>query len=97
MYSNRENSRKNGGSAVPVRMCSGCMERKEKIRLLRIVRQNGTVSVDISQKAQGRGAYVCPDVHCIDMAEKKKRFSSKLKCAIPPEVYEQLRQISDRK
>lgn len=80
---------------VPTRMCSGCMTRRPKTELLRIVRSGDKVLTDFSQKAEGRGAYVCPDTSCIKKAEKKNRFSRSLKIKIPPGIYDELIRLAD--
>lgn len=76
---------------VPTRMCSGCMIRRDKKELLRVVRNGDeSVSLDYTHKAQGRGVYVCPEISCIKKAEKKNWFSRSLKTKIPPEIYDEL-------
>ena len=46
---------------IPLRRCNGCGESKPKKELVRVVRaQDGTVSLDLTGKKPGRGAYVCP-------------------------------------
>ena len=45
---------------IPMRMCVGCREMKEKRELLRIVKNaEGQISFDRVGKAPGRGAYIC--------------------------------------
>ena len=45
---------------IPLRMCTGCMEMKPKKELIRVVKsQEGEVSVDLTGKKAGRGAYIC--------------------------------------
>lgn len=81
---------------VPTRMCSGCMIRRPKEELLRVVQNSdGIVSVDTSKKSEGRGAYVCPDADCIKKAEKKNGFSRTLKTKVLPEIYDELLKLAD--
>ena len=81
---------------VPTRMCSGCMIRRPKEELMRVVKNSdGSVSVDYSKKTQGRGAYVCPDADCIKKAEKKNGFSKTLKTKVFPEIYGELLKLAD--
>ncbi len=76
---------------VPVRRCVGCNESRPKKELVRIVRSaEGEISVDLSGKKSGRGAYLCPRRECLAKAQKAKRLEHALGCAIPPEVYERL-------
>ena len=50
---------------IPMRMCVGCREMKEKKELLRIVRNaQGEISFDRIGKAPGRGAYICKSKDC---------------------------------
>ncbi len=77
---------------IPQRQCMGCRERKAKRELIRVVRgTDGTVFLDFSGKANGRGAYICPDPACLQKAQKAKSLERSLEVPIPQEVYEQLR------
>jgi predicted RNA-binding protein YlxR (DUF448 family) len=50
----------------PIRMCVGCRRRRPQGELFRVARRaDGSVHVDAGQRGPGRGAYVCPDVHCV--------------------------------
>ena len=61
--------------------------------LLRVVRsKDGEISADLTGKKSGRGAYICNDMECIEKAVKKRSLERALKCAIPAEVYEKLRE-----
>lgn len=76
---------------IPQRQCMGCRERKNKRELIRVVRgKDGTVSLDFSGKAAGRGAYVCPDPECLKKAIKSKALERSLEVPIPEEVYARL-------
>jgi len=78
---------------IPQRTCIGCREIKPKKELLRIVKQtDGEISIDTTGKKNGRGAYICKNVNCLDMAVKNKRLSREFETAIPPEVYDRLRE-----
>ena len=78
----------------PTRMCAGCMSRKPKDELIRIVRtKDGKAIIDTTGKSDGRGAYVCPDENCIKKAEKKNWFTRNLKCEIYKEIYEDLKKL----
>lgn len=73
---------------VPLRRCNGCGTQKPKKELVRVVRSpEGAVSLDLTGKKPGRGAYVCPDVSCLAKAKKAKRFERVLECTIPEDVY----------
>ena len=76
---------------LPMRMCSGCQQHKQKKELVRVLRTpEGEITVDLTGKKSGRGAYLCPDTACLKLARKAKRLERSLSCAIPDEVYERL-------
>ena len=76
---------------IPMRQCLGCREQKPKKELIRVVRSpEGTIALDFRGKANGRGAYVCPNPACLKKAIKARALERALETAIPPEVYEQL-------
>ena len=75
----------------PERRCVGCNETKLKTELVRVVRSpQGEVSLDLTGKMSGRGAYICRDVACLKKARKARRISNALSCEIPEEVYDRL-------
>lgn len=72
-------------------MCSGCMEHKPKKELVRVVRSpEGEISLDLTGKKSGRGAYICAELACLKKARKARRFERALACQIPEEVYDRL-------
>ena len=76
---------------IPQRQCMGCRERKAKRELIRVVRgPEGTVSLDFSGKAPGRGAYLCPNAECLKKAIRAKALDRSLETQIPQQVYERL-------
>ena len=75
----------------PMRKCTGCNEMKEKRELVRIVRDpEGMISVDLTGKKSGRGAYICKDEKCLMKAQKAKRLERAFECEVPEEIYERL-------
>lgn len=73
----------------PLRMCTGCGEHKTKKELVRVVKSpTGEISLDLTGKKPGRGAYVCPCVDCLKKARKTRRFERAFSCQIPEEVYD---------
>lgn len=78
---------------IPLRMCTGCMEMKPKKELIRVVKnQEGEVSVDLTGKKAGRGAYVCKSLECLEKAFKTKRLSRNLDTVIDEQIYNRLRE-----
>ena len=76
---------------IPQRQCMGCRERKEKRRMIRVVRTpEGAVNLDFSGKMNGRGAYICPDPDCLKKALRSKALDRSLEVTIPEEVYARL-------
>ena len=76
---------------IPTRMCVGCREMKEKRELLRVVHTpDGTVFLDRTGKANGRGAYVCKSAQCLQKAVKTRQLERALSCPISQEVFESL-------
>ncbi|EOR27490.1 MULTISPECIES: YlxR family protein [Clostridium] len=78
---------------IPLRMCTGCMEMKPKKELIRVVKSpENEVSVDLTGKKSGRGAYICKDKECLEKAFKTKRLSRNLDIAINEAIYNRLRE-----
>lgn len=76
---------------VPSRKCIGCNEMKEKKELLRIIKTpEEEILLDRTGKNNGRGAYICYSIQCLEKAKQSKALERSLKIAIPAEVYEQL-------
>jgi len=68
------------GKHLPQRTCIACRQIKEKKDLIRLVRAgNEAIEVDISGKKPGRGAYLCPNKDCWEMALKKNRLEYALR------------------
>ena len=76
---------------TPIRTCIACGTKSDKRSLLRVVRgADGSVCVDASGKAAGRGAYVCKNAKCFEAARKKRTFESKLRVKISAAAYDRL-------
>ena len=76
---------------IPVRRCVGCNTQKPKNELVRVVRSpDGTVSVDLTGKKAGRGAYLCPSTACLAKARKAKRLQNAFGVEVPDEVFDRL-------
>ncbi len=79
--------------SIPLRKCTGCQEMKDKRTLVRVVKsENGEFSVDFTGKKPGRGAYICPNLECLEKAKKSKGLERSFKTPVPAEVYEKLRE-----
>ncbi|MBP0958841.1 MAG: YlxR family protein [Oscillospiraceae bacterium] len=74
---------------IPMRNCKGCNEMKPKKELIRIVKSpEGEISLDLTGKKNGRGAYICHSVECFKKVRKSKRLEKEFECKIPDEVYD---------
>lgn len=74
---------------IPMRMCTGCGEMKPKKELVRVVKSpEGEVSLDLTGKKPGRGAYVCKSAECLRKARKTRRFEKAFSMKIPDEIYD---------
>lgn len=71
----------------PVRTCVGCGAKKDKSQLIRIVKTgDGSVKADITGKSDGRGAYICRDIACLQKAFKRSGFNRTFRCRVDEEV-----------
>ena len=78
----------------PQRTCMGCNQKKDKKELIRIVKnKNNEISVDRTGKKEGRGAYICDDVNCLEKLIKSKRLERVFEMSISDEIYESLRGV----
>lgn len=78
----------------PQRTCMGCNEKKDKKELIRIVKnKDNEISIDKTGKKEGRGAYICNDVNCLDKLIKSKRLERVFEMSISNEIYESLRGV----
>ena len=82
---------------IPLRKCIACAESKPKKELIRIVKNNqNEVSVDLTGKANGRGAYICSNIECFELAHKNKKVARALETEITDEIYEKLKEVIDK-
>ena len=76
---------------IPTRRCTGCGEHFPKNTLIRVLRTpEGEVTLDLTGKKNGRGAYICKSAACLKKARKSKRIEASLACAISDELYERM-------
>lgn len=76
---------------IPLRQCVGCGQMKGKKDMLRILKTaENDISLDITGKKNGRGAYVCRSRECLQQARKNKGLERSFKMKIPGEVYDTL-------
>lgn len=74
---------------IPMRMCLGCSEMKPKKELIRVVKSpEDVISLDFTGKQNGRGAYICRSLDCLEKARKGRRLEKSFSCRIDESVYE---------
>ena len=70
----------------PQRTCIACRKAKDKRELVRVVRTpEKNVVVDVTGKANGRGAYVCRQAACWEKGLTKERLAQALKVNLSSE------------
>ena len=76
---------------VPLRKCIATGEMLPKKEMIRVVRsKEGEVTVDLTGKKSGRGAYVSKSENAIKMAKERNIFERQLGVKIPDEVFDDL-------
>jgi predicted RNA-binding protein YlxR (DUF448 family) len=76
---------------IPLRKCIGCGEMKAKKELIRVVKSpEGEISIDLTGKKSGRGAYICHSKECFSKARKSKRLEKSFSTQISEELYDQM-------
>ncbi|QFT88907.1 hypothetical protein FIU87_09635 [Bacillus sp. THAF10] len=84
----------NSRKKIPMRKCVASQEMKPKKELIRIVRsKEGDVSIDMTGKKSGRGAYLARNKESILLAKKKDILSRHLDVAIDDSLYDELLQL----
>lgn len=82
---------------IPMRMCVGCRQMKEKKEMIRVLRtQEGEICIDTTGKKNGRGAYVCKNSQCLQMAVRNHGLERSFKMSIPKETAELLEKEMER-
>lgn len=78
---------------LPQRTCLGCQAVKSKREMIRIVRTpEGSLEIDPTGKKSGRGAYVCPNMDCLELLRKGKRLERVLGVTLPLSFFDQIRE-----
>ena len=63
---------------IPMRRCVACGTSRPKQELIRIVTSGETAEVDASGRKNGRGAYLCKDTACFELAKKKHLITQEI-------------------
>ncbi len=76
---------------VPVRQCVGCNGMYDKRSMMRVVKTpEGSMILDMTGRKNGRGAYLCKRMECLQKARKCRGLERSFKTTIPDEVYDSL-------
>ena len=79
---------------IPMRSCVVTKEKYPKMELVRIVRTpENEVIVDLTGKANGRGAYLKKDITVIEKAQKTKILNKILEIEVKEEIYNELKNL----
>ena len=71
----------------PMRMCVGCHEMREKREMIRVLKmQDNTFCIDAAGRKNGRGAYLCKKMECLDQAVQNHGLERSFKMSIPKEI-----------
>ncbi|MBP3038370.1 YlxR family protein [Bacillaceae bacterium Marseille-Q3522] len=82
---------------IPLRKCVATGEMKPKKEMVRIVRsKEGEVSVDLTGKKSGRGAYLSKDKAAILLAQKKNILASHLETTVDDSIYNELMELVEK-
>lgn len=78
----------------PQRTCIGCNTKKDKKELVRVVKnKEGKIFLDRTGKQDGRGAYICDSIECLEKARKAKRIERAFEMTISDDIYEEIRGV----
>lgn len=75
---------------TPMRMCVCCREMKPKKSMLRIVKSGDEITLDLTGKKNGRGAYICDDENCIKKLRKQKVLNRVFSVDVNDAVYDKI-------
>ena len=82
---------------IPLRKCVATGEMFPKKEMIRIVRsKEGEVSVDLTGKKSGRGAYVSKTKQAVEIAKKRKVLDNQLETKIPESIFDELLTVIER-
>ena len=75
---------------IPMRTCIACRTNKPKKELMRVVKFNDEIKLDLTGKLNGRGAYVCADKACVEKLKKQKLLNRAFSLEVSDEVYDKI-------
>lgn len=84
------------GKHTPIRECICCRRKNDKRRFIRIAKKKDGFSVDLAQKEQGRGAYICFECLNASVLLKKRPLDRAFRQKVPEKVYAELTEVNER-
>lgn len=78
---------------IPLRSCVITREKLPKKELIRVVRNDNEVLIDLTGKMNGRGAYIKKDIDVLNKARKSKQLDRSLEITINEDVYDNIEKI----
>lgn len=79
---------------IPMRMCVVTREKYPKMELIRVVRTpENEVIIDITGKANGRGAYLKKEQAVFEKAKSSKILNKILEVEVDDKIFEELKKI----
>lgn len=74
-----------------MRMCLGCRESRPKRELVRVVRSpERKISIDMTGKSPGRGAYICRSRECLKRAISSKAFDRAFEQSVDASMFKEI-------
>lgn len=87
----------NNRRKIPLRKCVATGEMRPKKELVRIVRsKEGEVSIDLTGKKSGRGAYLSKDRDAVLLAKKKNTLKNHLETEINDSIYDEIIELIEK-
>lgn len=81
---------------VPLRTCVACRESRAKRDLVRVIRTDEKrITIDLTGKQKGRGAYLCRQQSCWEKAIQRKALQRALRVDLHPEDIAELRNFAE--
>jgi len=81
---------------IPQRTCVVCKSKMDKRDLMRVVRTDKGVELDLTGRNEGRGAYLCHDKSCWESAMNSNVLSRALKMTVTNSDKKRLQQALTR-
>ena len=75
---------------IPMRTCIACRQTKPKKELIRIVKSGEVISLDRTGRKNGRGAYICDDISCLEKLKKQKILNKVFSTPVSDQVYSKI-------